>query len=68
MMELPQKNPRGKVVRLKTDQVFCSFNPCGMPACFAVYRNLGPQIREVRAYCERHAEEVASEFGLEMPE
>ena len=25
-------------------------------------------IREVRAYCERHAKEVASELGLEIPE
>ena len=65
---ISQQNPLGKVVRLKADQVFCSFNPCGMPACFAVYRNLGLQRREVRAYCKSHAEEVASDCGLEMPE
>jgi hypothetical protein len=66
-MELPQKHPRGKILRLKTDQVLCSFGSCGMPAGFAVYRQLGSQIREVQAYCEKHAEETASELGLEMP-
>jgi len=61
------RDPRGERPQVKALNgltIMCEVQSCGRPAEYLFRTGRGP----ISAFCERHAEESADRYGVELPE
>jgi hypothetical protein len=62
------RGQQDRLIRIKPNQIFCTIDGCGKPASFVLHRFLGLAKPVRLAYCDEHAEQVARDLRIEMPD